>query len=82
MNHDEFIKEALKAKFEFLKIYALFLVGLSTAVGGMILNENYNKGSVHVFILATGVVILIFVAIYFLALTIQIRRSLKQLNKK
>jgi uncharacterized BrkB/YihY/UPF0761 family membrane protein len=78
---DEFIKEDLKAKFEFLRIYSVFLIGLVTAVFGMILNETYAKSQTNKIILIGGLITLAFILIYFLVLTAKIRKLLKQLKK-
>jgi hypothetical protein len=64
-----------------LKIYSIFLIGLVTAVFGMILNETYSKSQTNKVIFITGLISLVFVMIYFLVLTLQIRKLLKKLKK-
>jgi len=81
MNRDEFVKEALKAKFEFLKIYALFLLGLVSAFVSMILSETYNENNAHKIIFIVTLVALIYVMAYFLVLTREIKSLLKQIKK-
>lgn len=81
MNKDEFIKEALKAKFEFYKIYSVFLIGLISAVVSMVLSDNYNTNKTHVVVFITAIAALVFVIIYFLVLTFEIKNLLKQINK-
>jgi sulfite exporter TauE/SafE len=78
---DDSIKEELKAQYEFLRIYSIFLIGLVSAVVGMILNETYSKSQAHMVLFIMGIISLIFVLVYFLVLTVQIRQLLKQLKK-
>lgn len=82
MNKDfrEFIKEALKAEIELLKVFSVFLVALVTATVTMTLEEYYAKDHMHQFLFFAGIVALAFVLIIFTIFVMKILRRLKQLK--
>jgi hypothetical protein len=78
----EFIKEALKAEIELLKLFSLFLIGLVSGVASMALSATYNKGVLSLVIFIVGIVALLLDWILFLIFARRIYKRLNQLKNE
>lgn len=76
----DFLKEDLKSNYEYLRTYALFILGLSTSEGTLLLKEDLMVNQITMFLFVINSIALVVMFGYLISVFMNISFNIEKLK--